>query len=41
MTTEQQVSNFNIANVLTVLRIAMVPLFGWALLHDGGDSTTG
>jgi CDP-diacylglycerol--glycerol-3-phosphate 3-phosphatidyltransferase len=41
MTTEQQqVSNFNIANVLTVLRIAMVPLFGWALLHDGGDSAT-
>jgi CDP-diacylglycerol--glycerol-3-phosphate 3-phosphatidyltransferase len=41
MTTEQQqVSNFNIANVLTVLRIAMVPLFGWALLHDGGDSVT-
>ena len=39
MTSEQhQVSNFNIANVLTVLRIAMVPLFGWALLHDGGDS---
>ena len=38
MTTEQQqVSNFNIANVLTVLRIAMVPLFGWALLHDGGN----
>jgi CDP-diacylglycerol--glycerol-3-phosphate 3-phosphatidyltransferase len=36
----RQVSNFNIANVLTVLRIAMVPLFGWALLHDGGDSTT-
>ena len=36
MTTDQQVSNFNIANVLTVLRIAMVPLFGWALLHDGG-----
>ncbi len=37
---QHQVSNFNIANVLTVLRIAMVPLFGWALLHDGGDSTT-
>lgn len=36
MTTDQQVSNWNIANVLTVLRIAMVPLFGWALLHDGG-----
>ena len=39
MTTDQQVSNWNIANVLTVLRIAMVPLFGWALLHDGGDNT--
>lgn len=39
-TDQQQVSNFNIANVLTVLRIAMVPLFGWALLHDGGDSVT-
>ena len=37
---QRQVSNLNIANVLTVLRIAMVPLFGWALLHDGGDSTT-
>ena len=40
MSTDQQVSNWNIANVLTVLRIAMVPLFGWALLHDGGDSAT-
>ena len=39
-TDQKQVSNFNIANVLTVLRIAMVPLFGWALLHDGGDSAT-
>ena len=38
MTTEQrEVSNFNIANVLTTLRIAMVPFFGWALLHDGGN----
>jgi CDP-diacylglycerol--glycerol-3-phosphate 3-phosphatidyltransferase len=36
-TDQQQVSNWNIANVLTVLRIAMVPLFGWALLHDGGN----
>jgi CDP-diacylglycerol--glycerol-3-phosphate 3-phosphatidyltransferase len=36
-TRQQQVSNWNIANVLTVLRIAMVPLFGWALLHDGGN----
>ena len=41
MTTEQrQVSNYNIANVLTVLRIALVPVFGWALLHSGGDSVT-
>jgi len=31
-------SNLNIANVLTVLRIAGVPLFGWLLLvHDGAD----
>jgi CDP-diacylglycerol--glycerol-3-phosphate 3-phosphatidyltransferase len=36
---EQQVSNFNIANVLTTLRIVLVPFFGWALLQDGGDST--
>ena len=39
-TTENQVSNFNIANVLTTLRIALVPVFAWALLHDDGDSTT-
>ena len=32
--TEQAVSNFNIANVLTSLRIVMVPFFGWALLQD-------
>jgi CDP-diacylglycerol---glycerol-3-phosphate 3-phosphatidyltransferase len=37
---QRQVSNFNIANVLTTLRIVMVPFFGWALLQDGGDSTT-
>ncbi len=40
MTTDHQVSNFNIANVLTVLRIAMVPLFGWALLYDDGNDPT-
>ena len=40
MSTDHQVSNFNIANVLTVLRIAMVPLFGWALLYDGGNDPT-
>jgi CDP-diacylglycerol---glycerol-3-phosphate 3-phosphatidyltransferase len=40
MSTDHQVSNFNIANVLTVLRIAMVPLFGWALLYDDGNDPT-
>ena len=35
---EKQVSNFNIANVLTVVRIVLVPVLAWALLHDGGDS---
>lgn len=30
-------SNLNIANALTVLRIAGVPLFGWLLLNHGGD----
>ncbi|WP_226345297.1 CDP-diacylglycerol--glycerol-3-phosphate 3-phosphatidyltransferase [Agilicoccus flavus] len=29
-------SNWNIANALTVLRIALVPVFGWLLLADGG-----
>jgi len=33
------VSSWNVANYLTVLRIALVPLFGWALLHDDGTST--
>lgn len=32
----QDVSNWNIANVLTMLRIALVPLFGWLLLTRGG-----
>ncbi|MBC9733492.1 CDP-diacylglycerol--glycerol-3-phosphate 3-phosphatidyltransferase [Nocardioides marmotae] len=36
--TQPQVSNLNLPNVLTTLRIAMVPFFGWALLIDGGDS---
>lgn len=31
-------SNLNVPNALTVLRIAGVPLFGWLLLHDGGES---
>ena len=34
----QGVSNWNLPNVLTSVRILMVPVFGWALLHEGGDS---
>ena len=40
MTTQSEVSNLNIANVLTTLRIVLVPFFAWALLHDGGDDPT-
>ncbi|MDN4174144.1 CDP-diacylglycerol--glycerol-3-phosphate 3-phosphatidyltransferase [Nocardioides sp. SOB77] len=36
--TQPQVSNLNLPNVLTTLRIVMVPFFGWALLVEGGDS---
>lgn len=32
------VSAWNIANILTVLRILIVPLFAWLLLVDGGQS---
>jgi CDP-diacylglycerol--glycerol-3-phosphate 3-phosphatidyltransferase len=38
--TGAQASNLNLPNVLTTLRIVMVPFFGWALLQDGGDSIT-
>ena len=31
-------SNWNLPNVLTAVRILMVPFFGWALLQDGGES---
>jgi CDP-diacylglycerol--glycerol-3-phosphate 3-phosphatidyltransferase len=31
-----EVSNWNIPNALTTLRIVMVPFFGWVLLYDGG-----
>jgi CDP-diacylglycerol--glycerol-3-phosphate 3-phosphatidyltransferase len=34
-----QASAWNIANALTVLRLALVPVFAWFLLLDGGDST--
>jgi len=36
----RQRGNLNLPNVLTALRIVMVPFFGWALLHDGGESIT-
>ncbi|HEY3530119.1 MAG TPA: CDP-diacylglycerol--glycerol-3-phosphate 3-phosphatidyltransferase [Nocardioides sp.] len=32
------VGNWNLPNVLTGLRIVLVPVFGYALLHDAGDS---
>jgi CDP-diacylglycerol---glycerol-3-phosphate 3-phosphatidyltransferase len=31
-------SNWNLANGFTVLRLVLVPLFGWLLLVDDGDS---
>jgi CDP-diacylglycerol--glycerol-3-phosphate 3-phosphatidyltransferase len=34
------VSNWNVPNALTTLRILMVPFFAWALLVDGGESMT-
>ncbi|MBD8060587.1 CDP-diacylglycerol--glycerol-3-phosphate 3-phosphatidyltransferase [Cellulomonas sp. JH27-2] len=33
-------SPWNAANVLTMLRIALVPFFAWAMLADGGHTTT-
>lgn len=38
MNTAKTPSNLNIANALTLVRIAGVPLFGWLLLTHGGDS---
>ncbi|HEX5769995.1 MAG TPA: CDP-diacylglycerol--glycerol-3-phosphate 3-phosphatidyltransferase [Nocardioidaceae bacterium] len=38
MTTDPKVSNWNVPNALTTLRIVMVPFYGWALLVDGGES---
>jgi CDP-diacylglycerol--glycerol-3-phosphate 3-phosphatidyltransferase len=35
---DAKASNWNVPNALTVLRIVMVPFFGWALLVDGGES---
>ena len=41
MTASGRASVWNVANLLTMLRIALVPFFAWALLADGGHSTTG
>ena len=38
MTETHRVSNWNVPNALTTMRIILVPFFGWALLVDGGDS---
>jgi CDP-diacylglycerol--glycerol-3-phosphate 3-phosphatidyltransferase len=35
-----QASVWNIANALTILRIALVPVFGWFLLYDDGQLTS-
>ncbi|MEZ5160770.1 MAG: CDP-alcohol phosphatidyltransferase family protein [Marmoricola sp.] len=40
MNTPAKTSNWNVPNALTTLRILLVPVFGWALLHQGGDSET-
>ncbi len=33
-------SPWNLPNALTMLRLVLVPVFGWLLLHDGGDDPT-
>lgn len=35
-----EVSSWNVPNALTAVRLALVPLFGWLLLRDGGADTT-
>ena len=32
-----EVSNFNIANILTMIRIALVPVFVWLFLSGGTE----
>ncbi|MDX6324492.1 MAG: CDP-diacylglycerol---glycerol-3-phosphate 3-phosphatidyltransferase [Nocardioidaceae bacterium] len=39
-TTARKPSNWNVPNALTTLRIVMVPFFAYALLVDGGKSST-
>lgn len=36
---QTQASAWNIANAITILRMALVPVFAWLLLHDDGHST--
>ncbi|PFG33510.1 CDP-diacylglycerol--glycerol-3-phosphate 3-phosphatidyltransferase [Sanguibacter antarcticus] len=38
--TSPNASPWNAANIVTMLRIAMVPFFAWALLADGGHTVT-
>ncbi|WP_166846812.1 CDP-diacylglycerol--glycerol-3-phosphate 3-phosphatidyltransferase [Isoptericola sp. BMS4] len=38
--TDPTPSPWNIANLVTMVRIVLVPVFAWALLADGGDSVT-
>ena len=40
MTAALAPSNWNLPNALTLARVAIVPVFGWLLLSDGGDSAT-
>ncbi|MBE3074262.1 MAG: CDP-diacylglycerol--glycerol-3-phosphate 3-phosphatidyltransferase [Actinobacteria bacterium] len=35
-----QASAWNIANAITILRMALVPVFAWLLLYEGGRSTS-
>lgn len=37
---QTQASAWNIANALTISRMALVPLFAWLLLYDDGHSTS-
>jgi len=34
---DTRAGNWNVANALTVVRLALVPVFGWLLLHAGGE----